>query len=46
MVLARAVCKKLPFNFDRELKNHEQELNIIVPLPYDLEEKALKKWLK
>jgi hypothetical protein len=46
MVLTRAVCTKLPFSFERELKSHEHELNIIVPLPYDLDEKPLKKWLK
>lgn len=43
--LAKWVAKKLPLNMERELRELEQELNIIVALPYDLEEKPLKKWL-
>ena len=46
ILLTRAVCGKLPIPFDRELKEVEHDLNIIVLLPYDLNEKPLRKWLK
>lgn len=46
VLLTKAVSKKMPLSLDRELAELESEQHIVVPLPYDLEEKALKKWLK
>ncbi len=46
VLLTKHVCAKLPIGFERELRELEQEQHIMVPLTYDLEEKALKKWLK
>ena len=45
-LITRFVCAKLPMSFEREVKDLESELTIVVPLPYDLEEKAFKKWIK
>jgi hypothetical protein len=45
-LLTKYVCAKLPINFEREVHELETEQHIQIPLHYDLEEKALKKWLK
>jgi len=45
-LITRYVCAKLPMSFEREVKELENELTIVVPLPYDLEEQAFKKWIK
>lgn len=46
VLLTRAVCTTLPISFERELGLLENEQHIVVNLPYNLEEKPLKKWLK
>jgi hypothetical protein len=45
-LLTRYVCIKLPLNLEREVHELQSEQHILMPLNYDLEEKALKKWLK
>lgn len=46
VLLTRAICSKLPINFERELNELETEQHITMPMRYDLTEKPLKKWLK
>jgi hypothetical protein len=45
-LVTRFVTQKLPMTFEREMKDLESELSILVPLPYDLDKKPVKKWLK
>lgn len=46
LLLTQYVCGKLPLSVEHELRTLEEEQHITLPLRYDLEEKALKKWLK